>query len=374
MFMAIEAVAPAFDPEIWARVPFMFWTAVIFVFGTMVGSFLNVCIHRLPIEQSVVSPPSHCPKCKYSIPFYLNIPLVTWLMLRGKCANCAQPISVRYFLVELLTGVMFVAIWLVHAPQSAAVALVYCLVMAGLITATFIDIEHFIIPDQITFGGMGMGFICSSLVPWLHNAETIGQSLWRSFLGLAIGGGIVQAVRLAGKLAFGRVKIALTDETKVVFTETALVLPDRQVKYEDMFGKKTDAIRFHARRLELVDRCFTDVPVSLSPIKLRVGDQEFDPEQLPYMEALTTKMVLPRDAMGFGDVTFMAAIGTFLGWPATLFSLMAASVIGTLVSGVMILLRRQDRSAQIPFGPYIAAGAVIWMFCGANIVNWIFNR
>src|ERR1044071_3403754 len=134
-----------FEPDIWARVPFHFWSATVFVFGCMVGSFLNVCIYRMPLGQSVVSPPSHCPQCKYSIPFYLNIPLVTWLMLRGKCANCGKPIPARYFLVELLTGVMFLGCWLAYGRQSSALALAYCIVMAGLIVATFVDLDHFMI-------------------------------------------------------------------------------------------------------------------------------------------------------------------------------------------------------------------------------------
>ena len=95
-----------FNPDIWAAVPFHFWSLAFFVFGSMWGSFLNVCIYRMPIGKSVISPPSHCPHCGYSIPWFLNIPLATWLMLRGKCANCRAPISVRYFLVELLTGVL----------------------------------------------------------------------------------------------------------------------------------------------------------------------------------------------------------------------------------------------------------------------------
>src|SRR5579871_6389403 len=137
--------APAmFDAEAWSRVPFHFWSLTFFVFGCIVGSFLNVCIYRMPLGQSVVSPPSHCPHCNYSIPWYLNIPLVTWLYLQGKCANCRAPISVRYFLVELLTGAVFLGCWLVAGHQSAIVALIYCLFMAGLIAATFIDFEHFI--------------------------------------------------------------------------------------------------------------------------------------------------------------------------------------------------------------------------------------
>src|SRR5216110_1606783 len=129
-----------FDPEIWARVPFHLWSVMIFIFGTMVGSFLNVCIHRMPRNESIVSPPSHCPHCNYAIPWYLNIPLVTWLWLGGKCANCGAPISARYFLIELLTAVLFLASWLFVGHQSVMLALIYCLVLAGLIAASFIDL------------------------------------------------------------------------------------------------------------------------------------------------------------------------------------------------------------------------------------------
>src|ERR1043166_8376199 len=108
-----------FDAEKWTAVPFHFWSVVLFLFGTMVGSFLNVCIHRMPRGESIISPPSHCPHCQYRIPGYLNVPLFTWLFLRGKCANCRAPISVRYFLVELLTGMLFLACWLCFGRQSA---------------------------------------------------------------------------------------------------------------------------------------------------------------------------------------------------------------------------------------------------------------
>src|SRR5512143_3300068 len=113
-------VETIFETRYWAGVPFHFWSVVVFVFGSMIGSFLNVCIHRLPLGQSIVSPPSHCPHCKYSIPWYLNVPLVPWLLLRGRCRNCRAPISVRYFLVELLTGLLFLGLWLRFGHQSAA--------------------------------------------------------------------------------------------------------------------------------------------------------------------------------------------------------------------------------------------------------------
>jgi leader peptidase (prepilin peptidase) / N-methyltransferase len=359
-----------FDPAIWAKVPFHFWSAVVFWFGCMVGSFLNVCIYRMPLGQSVVSPPSHCPNCKYSIPFYLNVPLVTWLTLRGKCANCREPISIRYFLVELLTGLMFLACWLLYGGDSAGVALVLCLVMAGLITATFIDLAHFIIPDEVTIGGAVVGFLCSFAVPALHGTMSRFESLKLSFIGIVVGGVIVEAVRQLGKLAFGKMKVALDGPTKIFFGDTGVVFPDKEMPYEDIFYRKSDAIRFHATRLELADRCYVNTDVALSPLKLKIGTDEFPPEQNLYMEVTTDNLVLPREAMGFGDVKFMAAIGAFLGWQATVFSLVVSSFLGAILGGVLIVLKRHERSNPIPFGPYIAAAAAIWIFAGRPIMGW----
>jgi len=364
-----------FDSAVWAKVPFHFWSGVFFWFGCIVGSFLNVCIHRMPAGKSVISPPSHCPHCQYSIPFYLNVPLVTWLMLRGKCANCHAPISIRYFFVELLTGLMFLACWLLYGHQSPAIAFVYCIVMAGLIVATFIDLAHFIIPDEITIGGIVLGFVCSFLVPGLHEyAGAPTKALRESFFGILVGGLSIEAVRQAGKLAFGRMKLALEGDTKILFAETGIVFPDRELPYEEIFYRKSDAIRFHAKRVEIPDRCFFDVEVALSPLKLKIAGQQFDPEQNSYMEAVTDKLVLPREAMGFGDVKFMAAIGAFLGWQATIFSLVVSSFIGALLGGMLILLKRHERSSPIPYGPYIAVAAALWIFSGKPIMEWFLAR
>src|SRR5215469_15184705 len=217
-----------FDAHTWASVPFQFWSIILFIFGCMVGSFLNVCIHRLPLGQSIVSPPSHCPHCQYSIPWYLNVPLVTWLMLRGKCRNCGAPISIRYFLVELLTGVLFLGCWLKFGAVSAGLALVYCLILAGLIVATFIDFEHFIIPDEITIGGMVVGFVISIFFWRLHGQETLVGSVKESLLGIGLGAGLIYAIVRLGKLLFGRQRIEIPESVKIVFSETGVYLGDKE--------------------------------------------------------------------------------------------------------------------------------------------------
>ncbi|HWI56449.1 MAG TPA: prepilin peptidase [Bacillota bacterium] len=359
-----------FDPAIWAAVPFHFWSVVFFVFGCLVGSFLNVCIYRMPLGLSVVSPPSHCPHCKYSIPWYLNVPLLTWLSLGGKCRNCGAPIAVRYFLVELLTGVLFLSSWLVLGPRSAVLALIYAFFLAGLVVATFIDFEHFIIPDEITIGGTVAGFLCSFFVPALHGQDSVSGGLRESLLGMAMGAGLIYAVLRAGKLLFGRKKVSLPAETRIVFSETAVHLPDREIPYEDLFYRQSDKIVLHARSVELVDRCYKDVLVRLSPAALQIGEDQFNPEEVRHLEAVSAEVVLPQEAMGLGDVKFMAAIGAFLGWQAVLFSLVVSSAIGALVGAVLIVAKNRGLSSRLPYGPYIAMAAALWVFAGPNLLEW----
>jgi leader peptidase (prepilin peptidase) / N-methyltransferase len=362
--MGIKAI---FTPEYWAAVPFHFWSVAFFVLGSMVGSFLNVCIHRMPRGESIVSPPSHCPHCQYSIPWYLNVPLVTWLWLRGKCANCSAPISARYFLVELLTGVIFLVTWLVFGHQSAGLALIYCVLLSGLIAASFIDFEHYIVPDEITFGGIGAGLVFSLLLPRLHGDATHGIALWHGILGALAGTGVIYGVVRGGKLAFGRRKFQVPAGEKVYFTETAIVLPGQEIAYEEVFYRKSDAVKLDASVLELCDRCYKNVRVRLTPNELWINEEKFDPNEVPYMEATTERVVVPREAMGLGDVKFMAAIGAFLGWQAVIFSLGVSSLIGSVVGLTLIALRRWGGGRPvpyIPYVPYISVAAAIWIFGG----------
>jgi leader peptidase (prepilin peptidase)/N-methyltransferase len=363
-------LSPIFDPQTWSQVPFHFWSMVYFALGCIVGSFLNVCIYRLPLDQSIVSPPSHCPQCKYSIPWYLNIPLVTWLFLRGKCRNCGAPISIRYFLVELLTGITFLGCWLAFGRQSVALTLIYAVFLCGLIVATFIDFEHFIIPDAITIGGMVAGFVCSFLMVGLHQQTSLTDSMKQSMLGIGVGAGVVYAILRLGKVFFGRHKLELPAETRIVFGETALHLPDREIPYEEVFYRASDTIAMEARTVELVDRCYKDVRVRLTTSWLEIGEEKLNPEQVPYMEAVSSEIVLPREAMGLGDVKFMGAIGAFLGWQAVIFSLVVSSFIGAIVGLGLVVTGKRALSSRLPYGPYIALAAAVWVFAGRDLLAW----
>jgi len=360
-----------FDAETWSKVPFSFWTVTAFVFGSIVGSFLNVCIHRMPLGQSIVHPPSHCPHCQYSIPWYLNIPLVTWIWLGGKCAHCQAPISARYFLVELFTGAMAALCWISFGHTSPLLAAGYFVFIAGLTVGSFIDLEHLIIPDQITFGGMAAGLLLSLVVPQMHfsvpdftRLAKPGPGITDSIAGLAIGAGLVYALLRVGKYFWGRQKVPLPQSTRVIFTEYGVKMPEEEIPFEELFYRKSDAIELQARQVELIDRCYVNVPVRLSVDRLSVGADSFNPEDVLCLEVVTDQIVFPREVMGPADVTFMGAIGAFLGWPAVFFALAASSFLGSAVGLTTILLKKKEWSSRIPYGPYLALGAVIWVFGG----------
>lgn len=243
------------------------------VTGMVVGSFLNVCICRLPKGESVVSPPSHCPQCDYRIRWYDNIPLFSYLLLRGKCRGCGMHISIRYPLVELLNGLLTLALFLrFGATLPFLVLFLFC---SALVVITFIDLEHQIIPDEISLPGIVIGFICSFFLPnisWLN-----------SLLGILLGGGSLLLV------AYG---------------------------YQWLTGK---------------------------------------------------------EGMGGGDIKLLAMMGAFLGWKSILFIIFASSLVGSLIGITIMLVQKKDSKLAIPFGPYLALGAVLYIFYGRQIIHWYLN-
>jgi leader peptidase (prepilin peptidase)/N-methyltransferase len=164
--------------------PFLFIDIAIFIFGTIIGSFLNVCIYRIPEGQSIVFPASRCSHCKTAIRWYQNIPILSYLVLRGRCATCGVAISVRYPFVEALTGLLFLLVYMRFGMLWATP--VYWLLMAALVVITFIDFDHQIIPDVISLPGVPIGFVLTFFVA--------GVSWSDSLLGILVGGGSLACV------------------------------------------------------------------------------------------------------------------------------------------------------------------------------------
>ncbi len=250
------------------REPFVL--VVAFLVGAAVGSFLNVCIARLPQGKSIVFPPSACPQCGARIRPWDNIPLLSFLLLRGRCRACGQRISWRYPAVEALTGVLFTANVMVFGVSPWAA--VSCVLVAALVVVTFIDLDHQIIPDVISLPGIVVGLL-SAVPGW-------GPSLVDRVFGVLLGGGLLWAV--------------------AVFYE----------------------------------------------------------------------WVRRREGMGGGDVKLLAMIGAFLGWRGVLITLLVGSLSGSLVGASRILLRRAEAGVPIPFGPFLALGAVVALFWGEALISW----
>jgi len=260
-----------------------YFTAVVFLFGACWGSFLNVCIYRIPAELSVVKPRSRCPKCMTNLSWRDNIPILGWLALGGKCRYCKAPISVRYPSIELLTALLFVLVWL-RFPYELVLAPHWVLVF-GLILGSFVDIDEMWLPDRCTIGGMIIGPIFSFLIPSMHGVEGHLSGLVHSLVGLAFGLGLLWSVALIGRL------------------------------------------------------------------------------------------VLKKDAMGFGDVKLMGALGAFLGVESIVFIVFVSSLLGSVIGVSFIALGKREWQSKIPFGPYIALAAILWLLGGSAVwdayVNWM---
>jgi leader peptidase (prepilin peptidase)/N-methyltransferase len=265
--------------------PFM--TALSVAWGACIGSFLNVCIYRIPLEQSVVTPGSHCPSCKQPIKWYQNIPIFAYLFLRGRCARCGIRISPRYILVEALTALLFLLAWLKFGVLDGtrpfglvpvtdiAVIPVYWLVIMGFVLGTFVDFDHMILPDRVTIGGIVCGLILSALVPSLHGQQSWLGALARSAIGAAFGFGLLWGVATLGEFIF------------------------------------------------------------------------------------------KKEAMGFGDVKLMGAIGAFFGWQGVCFTVLFSSLAGTVVGLALIAGGKKEMQSRIPYGPYLALAALLWMYWGS---------
>lgn len=261
----------------------LYFGAMAFFFGACIGSFLNVCIYRIPRDESVVSPRSHCPHCDTMIAWYDNVPLLSYLFLGARCRHCHKIISPRYFLVEALAAALFLLVWLEYGfdPRTP----VYWLIMSGLILGTFVDFDHMIIPDRVTIGGIIAGLIFSPLIPSLHGETTVLGGFYAALIGFAAGAGILWIVGLFGKLIFR------------------------------------------------------------------------------------------KDAMGFGDVKLLGGLGALLGWRAVLFIIMVSSVLGSAVGIGLIVARRKEWQSRVPYGPYLALAAAIWILWGYRLwgpfLSWL---
>ena len=247
---------------------------ILFIFGSCIGSFLNVCIYRLPNSKSIVYPPSACPGCGTPIRFYDNIPILSFLLLRGKCRSCHTRVSLRYPLIELMGGLFAICVYLKFGISLHA--LIYYILIASLIVVIFIDIDYMIIPNEITLPGIPVGFIAALFLPEITYID--------SLLGISLGFGVFWIIG--------------------------------QVHY----------------------------------------------------------MIRKTEGMGGGDIKLLAMIGAFIGWKGILLTIFLSSAIGTISNIPGMLASRKFFNYKLPYGPFIAIGAIIHIFFGDKLIDWYINQ
>ena len=346
--------------------------AFAFVLGATVGSFLNVCIYRWPVDLSINRPRrSFCPNCKQPIPWHQNLPLISWLALGGRCANCGAKISFRYFAVELVTALLFFAIW-ESFPWQVAIA--YWVFVSFLIIGTFIDFEHFIIPDRVTIGGIIAGAISSVAVPALMQTDSRLAAGIRSLLAAALGYVILLIVLEAGKIAFGRKRIRFDAPTPFTWTKRGddadFVVGPEESLWSDYFAREKDRLLLQCDEVRIDHHTYGNVTLDFRYDGVTAEGHVMRLDDVTQISGVARELVIPREAMGRGDLKFLAAIGAFLGWRAVLFSLFAGSLLGSIVGLITLVVGKPVWSAKLPFGPYLAFGAVTWMFFGNMFLRW----
>jgi len=353
------------------------WFGIVFslILGGIIGSFLNACIHRMPRGIKLSFPRrSFCPSCDASLPWYHNLPILSYLFLRGKCGFCGERISPRYLVVEMLTAGLFVLAYLTYGLPLAPV---YWLLLALLIGATFIDLEHLIIPDEFTWGGIGLGLALSFLIPEMMGETSRWSSLGQSLLGAAGGFFLLWAVVEGGKLAFGRKKVDLEGEQNFHWKregETAsLTIDDETLQWEEVFSRASDRLILECTHVEGPDGPVSSESLVFYFNRCQLQGREHKLDDLEEIRGKVTAIIIPREAMGFGDVKFIGAIGAFLGWQAVLFTIFASSVVGCFFGVAAMIIHRRKGGTVIPFGPFLALGALIWLFGGKALWDWYFR-
>lgn len=352
------------------------WLIPAFLIGACIGSFLNVVIYRVPLGMSVNEPKrSFCPKCRKPIPMWLNMPLISWLWLRGKCAECGAPIAFRYFAVELLTAVLFVAMWRFFPPQ----VVVFLWVLAALLVSiTFIDAEHLIIPTGLTWAGSVIGLGACAVWPQLPvMAGTAGDWL----AGLKHGGigwvagfvGLWLVVEL-GKLAFGKKAMKFEQPVEWRLKEPegeqdpmCFVIDGGEIPWWDLFSRKTDRLLVETGDIRVDGESVGGGKLTIREMEIELPDGTVRHlSKMKSLDGTATSVVIPREAMGFGDVHLLGMIGAFFGWSGVFFSLFAASFYAIIAA----VIGRIGFGKQLPFGPFLALGALSWAFGGWQLWKW----
>ena len=253
-------------------------------------------------------------------------------------------------------------------------ALAYWVFVSLLIAGTFIDFEHFIIPDEITIGGTIAGVVASFVVPALMGTTERWIALLTSALSALLGYLVLWVVLEAGKKVFGKKKIRLDAPSAFQWTrkgdDADFIVGEEKGLWSEYFSRESDLLILHCDDAAIETRNVGKTTLRFHYNRVAFHGEEIALDTLDQISGVVRELEIPREAMGRGDLKFLAAIGAFLGWRAVLFSIFAGSLLGSLVGLATLLVGRRVWSAKLPFGPYLAFGALVWIFCGAALLSW----
>ena len=351
----------------------MSWLVLSFVIGLICGSFYGRCIYWLPREGSFAKlAHSHCPACQRLIPWHQQIPLFSWFWLRDSHHECGDRIHARHPIVEVVTGAFFmIAFWRFGFPLVVPI----WILGSVLILTTFIDIEFFVIPDVLSKPAIVAGIVSSLIFPELQATSSRLVAGGLSVVGVLVGGGILFVVGELGKRGFGRYKVVLPTLARFSFEKVSaddakIIIDGESFHWGDHFCREKDCIRIRAEEVTINDRSFPTADLSFYYDRLETVHGTISLTDLHALEGRTAYAEFPREAMGLGDVKLIAAIGAFTGWAGVLFTIPAASVFGAIFGIGTMLIGHREWSSKIPFGPYLAIGAILWLFCGREFLAW----
>lgn len=342
------------------------------LFGACVGSFLNVVIYRMPQGMSVSEPRrSFCPQCKKLIPWYLNLPIISWLMLRGRSACCGQRISVRYWLVEVGCAALFAFLAWWFANDSVLIVALLC-VWTALMLATFcMDWEQMVVMPSLTVGAAVCGLLTVALAPWVVSpmAQDAADGVLAGVSG-ALGGFVLfRVVGLLGRLMFGRKK-ADFEQPAAWHVQQAedgedieLKLGDTTFLWSDLFMERANRMVLKGATEQQYLQERGDIVLRAESMRLPDGT-EVALESVQKLSGTCCGYAARKEAMGSGDAWIALAIGSLCGLSGVIFALVAGSVIGILAAAVA----RIGRGTPMPFGPALIAAAFIWLIYGVG--NW----
>lgn len=380
------------------------WLVFVFALGACVGSFLNVVIFRLPLEKSIVSPPSACPACGRRIMFYDNIPLLSWLILGGKCRNCKSKISVRYFLIELLTAVMFAAVFVLYfarefgfgefqirsdMPSFAAggwlIYLLHITLLSSLLASSAIDLEHWVIPISICWFATIIGVLANSTAAAVISSDNAAKASILLFISPKV---IAITLGASAGLAIA-----------IIMLITGLIKPSYEISDDNKpaLGEPDPDDPAYNHRLEAIKEIVFLLPVIVLAfigylLFVKVGTVEniityiseisylntffgalfgyFAGAGIVWATRILGTFAFGKEAMGLGDVHLLAAGGACIGAADITVAFFIAPFFGLFWALYQILFKK---CRQIPYGPFLSAAIFVVILANQPIMDYIYK-